>query len=460
LLDSKRILRGATGYTTAKVTVSHNIVYTTLNKNFGEDGARTYAKANQAALDFIAQLVEEEGIDCEFERKSNYVYAEAGDQRSKIAREVKAARRAGLAASLVEETGLPYPIECAFRLDDQAQFHPRKYLLPLAEAIDGEGSHVFESTRVLGVKGSGPTRVETERGEVTAGDVIIASHLPILDRGFFFARAHPERSYALACRIRRDQDPNGMYINSSTPTRSMRTTRDEEGLLLLVGGEGHKTGTDPDTKARYRALEDFARQHWQTEDFPYRWSTQDYASLDGVPYVGRLTHRSEHVYVATAFKKWGMTNGTAAAMILADLILGKTNAWADLFDARRLKPLASAPKFLRENGAVARHFVGDRLDRGDTATVHEIAAGEGRLLRLGGRKTAVYRDDEGRLHALSPLCTHMGCNVSWNTAERSWDCPCHGSRFSGRGAVIEGPATRDLAKRDVEGVADAKERDG
>ncbi len=451
VVDAKRILHGATGYTTAKVTAAHNIVYTTVAKKFGEDGARLYAAANQGALEFIARLVEEMRIDCEFERKANYVYCESPDERQQVEQEVEAARKAGLAGELVEETPLPYPVECAFRLDDQAQFHPRKYLLPLAQFVDGDGSHVLELTRVVDVGGSESLRVETDRGVLTARDVILASHLPFLDRGFFFAKAHPDRSYAVAARIRAEQDPQGMYINISQPTRSVRTAYDEQGLLLLLGGEGHKPGAEPDTEGRYRALEEFGRRHWQSESFPYRWSTQDYSPVDGVPYVGRLTRRSEHIYVATGFKKWGMTNGTAAALILSDLILGRDNAWAKLFDAKRLKPLASASTFIRENASVAKHFFGDRLDRGERAELELLAPGEGRLLRLGGRKTAAYRDEQGQLHALSPVCTHMGCHVSWNPAERSWDCPCHGSRFSGEGTVIQGPATRDLEKRDVDG---------
>ena len=449
LVDSKRILHGATGYTTAKVTAGHGVVYSMIAKRFGDDGARLYAQANQQAIERIAQLVEEEGIECEFERKANYVYAELGGDRSELEHEVDAARQAGLAVTLVEETPLPYAVDCAIRLDDQAQFHPRKYLLPLARQIAGDGSHVLERTRVIDVKGSDPCRVVTDAGELTARDVILASHLPILDRGFFFAKAHPHRSYAVACRIDESRDPQGMYINSGVPTRSVRTARDERGLLLLVGGEGHKPGAEPDTDSRYRTLEDFARQHWNVEEFPYRWSTQDYMPVDDVPYVGRLTRRSDHVYVATAFKKWGMTNGTAAAIILAAAILGRENPWAALYDAKRLKPAASAPKFFKENASVAKHFVGDRLKRGDGGSPAQLVPGEGRMMKLDGRKTAVYKDEGGAVHALSPVCTHLGCHVGWNPAERSWDCPCHGSRFSGEGRVIQGPATRDLERRDT-----------
>ncbi len=454
LVDAKRILHGATGYTTAKVTSGHGLVYTSVRKKFGEDGARLYADANQAGLERIVQLVEELAIDCELERRANYVYADSPQQRQAVEQEVEAARAAGLPVSLVEEVPLPYPIDCAVRLEGQAQFHPRKYLLPLARAVDGDGSRVVELTRVTKVRDG---RVSTDRGELRARDVVLATHLPILDRGLFFAKAHPERSYAVAARVDASQDPQGMYISIGQTTRSVRTARDEHGLLLLIGGEGHKPGADPDTEARYRTLEDWTRLHWDATDFPYRWSTQDYVPVDDVPYVGRLTRRADHVYVATGFKKWGMTNGTVAALILTDLILGRDNPWAALYDAKRLKPVASAPMFVKENASVARHFVGDRLSRGDDASPDDLRPREGRMLRVDGRKTAAYRDDTGLVHLLSPACTHLGCHVSWNRAEASWDCPCHGSRFAGDGRVIQGPAAKDLERRPMPAAVSAAE---
>ena len=450
LIDSKRVVRGATGYTTAKVSVAHGLAYSRVLKNFGEDGARLYAEANQAGFDLISELIETERIECEFERKANYVYAETAGERSLIEAEVRAARVAGLAANLTTAVPLPFPVECAFQLENQAQFHPRKYLLPLASAIDGDGCHVLELTRVLDVEQDDRLRLLTDRGPITAADVILASHLPILDRGLFFAKAHPERSYVVAARIGVDQEPEGMYINVGRPTRSIRTARDEQGPLLLLGGEGHKPGTEPETDTRYGALEEFGRRHWAIDDFPFRWSTQDYMPLAGVPYVGRLTRRSEHIHVATGFQKWGMTNGSVAAIILTDLILGRQNPWAKLYDSKRIKLLASGPRLIKENAAVARHFLLDRLHRGADSPLSMLPAGEGRLTRVGGHKIAAFRDDEGRLHTLSPACTHLGCHVSWNPAERSWDCPCHGSRFSGSGSVINGPATRDLELRRVD----------
>ncbi len=448
LIESKRIVQGATGYTTAKVTSGHGASYTKIRKAFGAEGARKYAEANEAALDWIARLVEANGIDCDFERRTSYVYAQTEEEVAQLRQEAEVQHQAGLETRLVDETPLPFPVAAALRLEHQAQFHPRKYLLALAATIPGDGSHVFEQSRVDRVKHGEPCEVAVGRRVVLADDVILATHLPILDSGLFFTKTYPHRSYAVAAPLGTAPDPEGMYINSGTPTRSIRTIRDGDRVVIQVGGNGHKTGEEDDTPARYDQLEAFLHEYWPgAGDVEYRWSTQDYMAHDRVPYVGRLRRRSEHLYLATGYSKWGMTNGTAAAMILTDAILGRTNPWAELYDSKRLLPRSSLGSFLRENAAAGLHFLGGYLSRPDRARVEELAPGEGALVRVRGRKTAVYRDDERRLHGLSPVCRHLYCVVDWNAAERSWDCPCHGSRYAGDGAAIQGPTTEDLKRR-------------
>jgi glycine/D-amino acid oxidase-like deaminating enzyme/nitrite reductase/ring-hydroxylating ferredoxin subunit len=450
LLDSKRIVHGASGYTTAKVTSGHGAGYSKIRKGFGEEGTRVYAEANQAGIERIAQFVEEEGIDCDFERKTNYVYAESEEEVSQLRQEAEVERKAGLAVSLVDETPLPFSVAAALRLDNQAQFHPRKYLLALAGTISGDGSHVFEQTRAQDVKSGDTCEVVTERGTVRATDVVVATHLPILDRGLFFAKTYPHRSYAVAAPLDQAPDPEGMYINSGTPTRSVRTLRDGDRVFLNVGGSGHKPADEDDTPARYDQLEQFLRDHWpDAGEVRYRWSTQDYMPHDQVPYVGRLRRGSEHVYAATGYKKWGMTNGTVAAMIIADTILGRRNSWADLYDAKRFVRRTGLASFLKENLAAGVHFFVDRLGRAERAAVEELGPGEGALIRVRGRKTAVYRAEDGTLHTMSPVCQHLYCIVDWNPAERSWDCPCHGSRYDATGGVIQGPTTNDLKRREL-----------
>jgi glycine/D-amino acid oxidase-like deaminating enzyme/nitrite reductase/ring-hydroxylating ferredoxin subunit len=446
VLESKRIVRGASGYTTAKVTSGHGLIYAELTKTFGADGARIYADANQAAVERIAQFVQEDGIDCDFERKANYVYAESDEEVQSIEEEVEAARRCGLGVTFVGETPLPYPVAGAIRLDNQAQFHPRKYLLALAESIPGDGSHIFERTRAVDVDEDEPCAVRTDGGLLRARDVVVATQLPFLDRGLFFAKTYPHRSYAVAAPIDEARAPDGMFINSGTPTRSVRTIRDGRRVLVQVGGQGHKTGQEEDPYARYGALDEFLRRNWpDAGDVEYRWSTQDYMSPDRVPYIGRLRRGSKHVSTATGFNKWGMTNGTVAALILSDRILGRENEWAELFESKRLKPRVT-PKLVKEGVSMGFHFVADRLSRAEAGSAAELGNGEGGIVRVRGRKRAVYRDEGGELHVLSPVCRHLGCIVSWNRAERSWDCPCHGSRYTGEGRMIQGPTVKDLKR--------------
>lgn len=456
VLESKEIVRGTTGYTTAKVTAGHRLVYQHLRKTFGDEGARLYADSQRAALERVAELIGELGLDCDFRRDSHYVYAESSDDLAKIEREVEVEQQLGLAASFVDDTSLPFPVAGALRLDNQAQFHPRRYLLPLAQGLPGNGSHVFEHTRVLDVEeGDQRCIVRTDRGRMTARDVIVASSLPILDRGLFFGKAHPYRSYTLAAPIPAEQAPEGMFINSGGSTRSIRTARDGKRLLLLVNGNGHKTGEERDNENRYLQLQEFIRSRFGLEEIAYRWSTHDYYTLDQMPYIGRLRRRSRHLYVATGFNGWGMTGGTLAAMILSDLVLGNDNPWAQLYDAKRLNARGAATMFVKENAKVARHWVGGRLARTDAETIDDVAQGEGAIVSLKGERIAVYRDDADTVHTLSPVCTHLACYVSWNRAEKSWDCPCHGSRFTGEGTVIQGPAVRDLARIDLARLQDA-----
>jgi glycine/D-amino acid oxidase-like deaminating enzyme/nitrite reductase/ring-hydroxylating ferredoxin subunit len=447
VVESKRIVYGASGYTTAKVTSGHGAIYGDLEDNFGAEGARIYAESNEAALARVAQFVEEDGIDCDFERKANYVFAESQEEVAKLKKEVDAAKRAGLDVSFTDETSLPFEVAGAVRLENQAQFHPRKYLLALAGTIPGDGSHIFERSIALDVKG---TTVRASEGTVGAKDVIVSTQLPFEDSGLFFTKAHVHRSYAVAAPIDPSTAPDGMFINAGVPTRSVRTIRDGDRLLVQAGGEGHRIGDEADTTRRYRTLEEYLGMHWpQAGPVEYRWSTQDYMSVDRVPYIGRLRPTSAHVLTATGFSKWGMTGGTLAAMLLNDCIVGRENPWAELYNAQRIKPKASFKRFARGNASAAFHFVADRL-RSDDADIESLGPGDGAIVREGAHKRAVYRDESGALHVLSPVCQHLYCHVIWNPAEQSWDCPCHGSRYSGEGEVIQGPTVKPLKRLELE----------
>jgi len=235
-----------------------------------------------------------------------------------------------------------------------------------------------------------------------------------------------------------------MYLSVEQPTRSIRQHPLGDGELLILSGDSHKTGQDDDTERHYGALEQFAAERFEVRSVEYRWSTQDHMSVDQVPYIGRLRRMSDRLYVATGFNKWGMTGGTVAGILITDQILGRENPWTELFDPNRVKPLASVTDFVKENVNVARRFVGDRITKRASPTIEDLAPGEGHVASVAGKQLAISRDEDGILHAVSARCTHLGCIVNWNSAEQTWDCPCHGSLFTPDGAVIEGPAVTAL----------------
>lgn len=449
LLEADRVVEGVTGKTTAKITAQHGLVYADLLEDHGRDVARKYAEANSTAIEEIASRVANHDVDCDFQRLPAYTYAANPDQRRQVKRESSVAAGLGLPSTYVEDPPFPDGTPGAVRFDEQAQFHPRKYLLDLVEAIPGDGSHVFEETKATDIEDGSdgtPCRVETERGTVTAENVLVATHFPIEDPAFYFARQYPKRSYVLAVRLA-EEPPEGMFYRDAEPYFSVRPHPADDGTLTLVGGQNHKTGQGGSTVERYRLLERQARDHFDVESVEYRWSTQDFVSTDRIPFVGQLGRKTEDVYVATGYGGWGMTNGTAAGMALAGFAQDGPPEWVDAFDPHRIDPLAAGRDLVTENLNVGKEFTRDwvgTLFRGEDP---RLAPGEGEVVRRDGRPLAVARDDEGELHVRSGVCTHLDCIVHWNDAEQSWDCPCHGSRFSMDGEVLDGPAVEDLPKR-------------
>jgi glycine/D-amino acid oxidase-like deaminating enzyme/nitrite reductase/ring-hydroxylating ferredoxin subunit len=451
LLEQSSVGFGATGYTTAKLTVGHNLIYRDLIETHGEDAARLYARSNQEAIEQIAATVAEHELDCDLEGTSNFVYGESPASVGELEQELEAARTAGIDATLTTETDLPYSVAAALRVDGQAQFHPWKYLAALAGLVDGDGSRVFESTRVRHVRSGSPCVVEADGGRVRASHVVVATQMPFLDRGLFFAKAHPTKSYAVAATVDAGSAPNGMYISADEPTRSVRSTPAADGRrVLIVGGDSHTPGTEDDTQARYARLERFLAERFGVGPAEYRWSTHDYVPVDRLPYIGRLRRGDEHVLVATGFAKWGLTKGTLAAQLLTDAIFDVPNEYAELYDAKRLAPKQSAVRFAKGNGAVGLRFFADRLrPRDGRAEIERLQPGAGAIVRHGVRLYAVHRDVAGALHVLSARCTHLGCIVGWNAADQAWECQCHGSRFAGDGTLVQGPATADLPRRSL-----------
>ncbi|MFJ7150764.1 FAD-dependent oxidoreductase [Streptomyces sp. NPDC100445] len=452
VLEAGRTAAGVTGHTTAKLTAQHTLVYDRLRRTRGAEGARLYARSQTEAIEHAAALVDELGIECEWETRDAYTYVRDPARVEEVRAEAEAAREAGLPAVFTTRTGLPFPVAGAVRVSGQAQFHPVKYLRAITADLLAHGGRVYEHTRVTGLTEGEPCRLTTEGGlVVTARDVVVATHYPVFDRALLFSRLSPRRELVVAGPMGPGPDPDGMYITPDENTRSVRTAPlgPDGQRMLVVTGEHFTPGTG-DPEAGFARLAAWAEEHFPGVDLDHAWATQDNESTDTVPLVGPFHPGARHTYVATGFGGWGLSGGIMAGLLLTALITGRDSAWRELYDPRRLKPVVrEAPSLLKTQAEVARHFVGDRLKA--PASVEELAPGDGALVRCGGERVAVHRDEAGALHAVSARCTHMGCLVSFNRAERAWECPCHGSRFDVDGAVIEGPAVSPLERRDLDG---------
>lgn len=442
LVEARRIGEEVTGKSTAKITSQHNVAYTTIDRKFGRDGARIYAEANETGLRTIIDLSRKHGIDCNLERKSAFTFTNEEKEVSNLEAETELARSLGLPASLSRDIGLPFDVLAAMRWDDQAQFHPVRYVKGLAATLPGDGCQVFEQSRVIDWDSD---RITTEQGSIKAGHVVMATHLPLGQTGLFYAENHPHVHPVIMGQADPARVPDGMYINAETPRYSFRGHRDDEGRSWMIfAGTVFKHGHVDDERASFAELERFAAEHFGV-GADYRWTNEDYTPMDHAPFVGWSSHLKNACLVATGFNAWGISNGTAAALVLTDIITGRDNPWLKLFDSRRVKPVAGAAEFIKGNVEVASHLVGGYLAR-KLHSFDELKTGEAAILKVDGDHVAGFRDEDGSLHAVSAVCTHMGCLVGWNETDRSWDCPCHGSRFTLDGDVIHGPAVTRLKR--------------
>ncbi|WP_159881760.1 FAD-dependent oxidoreductase [Paenibacillus puerhi] len=447
LLEAGEILRGTTGHTTAKVTAQHDLIYDELLEKFGADQAKHYYQANSEALEFMRRTAADLRIDCEWQEEDAYLYAQTSEGDKQIRKEHEACQKLGIPMELVERIDLPMKVYSGLKLPGQAQYHPLAYTNGLVEQVVSAGGLIYERTRIDGKleEGERPVLSTMEGKRITCRHVIACSHYPFYDgRGLYFARLHAERSYILAVKPT-SPFPGGMYLSVDEPKRSLRSVTINGESMVLIAGESHKTGQGEQTEEYYKKLEQFGKQTLGIEAIPYRWSAQDLVTVDKVPYVGPITSRHSNVWVATGFRKWGMTNGTTAALLLRDQLLGRPNPYSDLYSPSRFKVDPGIKNLIKENADVAKHLIKGKLESG-SIEADKLGHDEGAVVQVDGKRAGAYRDTDGVLHLVDTTCTHMGCELNWNNGERTWDCPCHGSRFDYKGEVIEGPAVEPLAK--------------
>lgn len=464
VLDDGAIGSGETGRTTAHLTAALDDRYVNLERLHGADGAALAAESHGVAIDRIEQIVEAEGIDCEFERVDGFLFVPPGESTELLERERDAATRAGLdGLRLVARAPWPsFDTGPCLYFPRQAQLHPLRYLAGLAERIRARGGRIFCGTHATGLAGGSVGEVSTREGPTVFTDaIVVATNTPVNDRLVMHAKQAAYRTYVIALPVPAGSVPKGLYWDTPDPYHYVRLTASpvDTHEMLVVGGEDHKTGQAQDLEERFERLE-----RWTRERFPaagpvaYRWSGQIVEPVDGMGFIGPNPMDAANVYIATGDSGNGMTHGTVAGLLLTDLIMGRENPWIELYDPARKTPRAIR-ELARENVNVAAQYA-DWVTAGEVDSAEEIAAGSGAIIRRGFGKLAVYRDAENGVHTFSAECPHLGCVVRWNPVETSWDCPCHGSRFSPTGRVINGPANRDLEPAEEEAAPHAGGRRG
>ncbi len=447
VIESRRVGSGETGKTTAHLTALQDVGFRQIASRFGKESARRMAEQGMEAIDWIEHISRAEGIDCDFGRIPAYLYTERPGDVRWVRKELAIQAELGLRAERVDEVPLPFKVMAAFRVDHQGRYHPLRFLQGLAERVSGSGSHIFENTHMYSVDEGSPCRVRTSRGTVRAREVAMATDAVTVNRFLLQTKLAPYRTYAIGFRV--SQPLDGLFYDTDEPYHYIRTHPTDRGPLLIVGGGDHRVGAQENTLAPYEALERYTRERFpDAGPIEFRWSGQVEEPTDGLPYIGRNA-MSSRIYVATGFSGTGMVNSIIASQLLSDLINGKSHPLEKVLAPTRIKPGASFVNFVTENVDYPKHLITDRFPS-KVQSLDEVRPGEGQLVSLDGRKLAVYRDEEGGLHALSPVCPHMGCHVHWNVEARSWDCPCHGSRFGCTGEVLHGPSTRGLKAIELE----------
>ncbi|AQW26070.1 FAD-dependent oxidoreductase [Clostridium perfringens] len=427
LIDAAEIASGNTKNTTAKITSQHDLIYSKLIAEFGEEKARQYAKANELAIKKYKEIIEDKRIECDFEEKPAYVYSL--NEVDVLKEEVEAAKKLGIDAEFVQEANLPFKINGAVKFNNQAQFNPLKFLKGISNELV-----IYENTRALEIK---ENLVVTSGGNITAKNIVVATHYPIMNApGYYFMKMHQERSYVLA--LENTSEIDGMYIDLNKEGYSFRTYNN----LLLLGGISHRTGENEEGGS-YDELRKVVKKLYPKAKEKYYWSAQDCMTIDGIPYIGRYSNETPNIYVATGFNKWGMTSSMVSAMIISDMILEKENDFSEIFSPRRFDLSLSINNIANDLIETAKNFIAQKVYI-PSSEIEHIKNGHGGIIEYNGDKVGVYKDKEGKEFFVSTKCTHLGCQLSWNADELTWDCPCHGSRFDYKGRLIGSPATKDL----------------
>lgn len=450
VLEKGKLCMGVTANSTAKLTSQHGLFYNYLENEFGLNFAKKYLESNEEGIKLAKQIIKDENIDCDLEIKDAYTFATNSSELRKVKDEVETVNKLKFNAEFVEKVDIPVKkVLGAIRFPNQAQFNPRKYTTELFKRAAKFGVRIFENSKVEKIEHNADSySVSSNVFNVLAKNVVIASHYPIKNfPGMYFAKMYQDKSYAIAVDVNDEDNKNiidGMYIQSCNPVISFRTAKYENRNLLVVAGAGHKTGeSEGNIEECYNNLENYIKEYYPNFQVKYRWSTEDCVTLDKVPYIGEFSTLLPNIYVATGFKKWGMSTSHVAAKLISDLILGNQNKYTEIYKATRVNPV----KNIKELGNMFKesmHSLAINKVRDIDSSVSDIELGNGGIVEIDGEKVGIYKRKDGKIFAVKPFCKHLGCLVAWNNLEKTWDCPCHGSRYDYMGNIISEPTVKRL----------------
>lgn len=446
IIEGSSVGYGTTGYTTAKLTVQHNILYDYLINSFSIEKAKQYLKANEEGLNLIKEIIVSNNIECDFKEQTAYVYATTEDEVKTLKTELEAYKKLSIDGFYTDGINLPNKSLGALGIKNQGQFNPLKYLYSIYNILlESNFIDIYENVRALNIEPhSNEHTVNTDCGDVHAKKLIVTSHYPFdIDFGLFFLRIYQEKSYVIVAKT--NTEPfEGMYININDPVYSMRYQYTDNEAFLILGGGNHRVAIKENEEDSYKELEQFLKEHFPDAEVITKWSTQDCMTYDKIPYIGNISNNIDNIYVATGFNKWGMTSSAASALILRNKILGINDDYSEIFDPSRITPILSSKEFLPTGAVIASGFM--KRIKPIYDELFDVKMGEGKIVNYNGRRVGVFREENGDYFCINPVCTHMKCSVSFNGAEKTWDCQCHGSRFDVNGKILEGPAVYPLHK--------------
>lgn len=447
IVERDEICSHTSGKTTGKITSQHGLFYNYLINSEGEEFALKYLEANEKAIENIKKIIDKENIQCDFNKEDAYVFTQNQDDVGKIKIENDVINNVlNKKSEFVDKIELPLNnIKGALKFTNQAQFNPVKYAYGLCECIIKNGGKIYENSKATNIeKENGKYVVYVNNNKILADNVIIATRYPFISfPGYYFLKMYQSTSFAVVADVK-EKLFSGMYISSETPTISFRVINEKDKQLLLVVGYDYKTGTD-ELENGYKELEKIIKQMYPQSQILYKWTAEDCISLDKVPYIGEFSSVMPHVYIATGFNKWGITSSNIAANIITSKILGEDNKYEEIFKAKRLEPIKNIQEVGNMLKEVNESLILSNFTLPDE-TINDVKNGCGKIVEFNNHKIGVYKDNNGNVYQVKPKCTHLGCELYFNNIEKVWECPCHGSKFSYDGKVLETPANKELQR--------------